>query len=136
MSFLRVLRAWAIILPFMILNGAFRELVLKRAVNDSLADGVSAALGVAIIVVMTRYLLRPLAGKSPADLVRASVELVLLTVLFEFTFGHYVDRKSWSELAANYEVWNGRLWPIVLAVLASMPFLWGRWSLEDKRHVR
>ena len=60
----------------------------------------------------------------------------MLTVLFELLFGHYVDHKSWAELAANYALWNGRLWPIVLAVLAFTPFVWGRWSLEDKRHVR
>ena len=136
MTFLRLLRAWAIILPFMIANGIFRELVLKRAVNDATADVLSALIGVAIIVVSTRVLLHPLAGKSVPDLVRASVTLVVLTVLFEFTFGHYVDHKSWAELAANYEIWNGRLWPVVLAVLAFTPFVWGRWSLEDKRHVR
>jgi hypothetical protein len=136
MSFLRLLRAWAIILPFMIANGIVRELVLKRAVNDSVAEALSALLGIAIILVATRFLLHPLAGKSIPELVRASVTLVLLTVAFEFGFGHYVDHKSWSEVLANYALWNGQLWPVVLAVLAGMPFVWGRWSLEDKRHVR
>jgi hypothetical protein len=136
MSFVKLLRAWVIILPFMIANGVFRELVLKRAVNDSLADALSAALAVAIIVVATRYLLRPLAGKPAAALVRASITLVTLTVAFECLFGHYVDGKSWHELVANYAVWNGRLWPVVLASLAAAPFVWGRWSLEGPRHAR
>lgn len=136
MSLLRLLRAWVIILPFMIANGIFRELVLKQAVNDTVAGALSALFGVAIILVATRYLLHPLAGKPASQLVRASVVLVALTVLFEFTFGRYVDHKSWPELMANYEIWNGRLWPLVLAVLAFTPFVWGRWSLEDKHHVR
>ena len=136
MSFLRLLRAWAIILPFMIANGIVRELVLKRAVNDTVAEALSALLGIAIILVATRFLLHPLAGKSIPELVRASVTLVLLTVVFELGFGHYVDHKSWSELLGNYALWNGHLWPVVLAALAGMPFVWGRWSLEDKRHVR
>ena len=135
MTFLRLLRAWVIIVPFMIANGIFRELVLKRVVNDTVADILSAVIGTAIVVGLTRIVLRPLAGKSTQDLVRASITLVVLTVAFEFLFGHYVDRASWDELLANYEVWNGRLWPILLAILAFMPFLWGRWSLEDKRHV-
>jgi len=49
-----------------------------------------------------------------------------LTVAFEFIFGHYVDRKSWSELAANYAIWNGRLWPLVLLSLILAPFIWTR----------
>lgn len=136
MSLLRLLRAWLVILPFMIANGILREVALKRVLSDPAADAVSALLGVAIILVATRFLLHPLAGKSVPKLVRASVTLVLLTVAFEFGFGHYVDGKSWTELLANYELWNGRLWPLVLAALACTPFVWGRWSLEDKSHVR
>ena len=135
MTFLRLLRAWLIIVPVMIANGVFRELVLERWVAAMFAEILSGCLGVAIIVVMTRYLLRPLAGQSAAALVRASVTLVLLTVAFEFLFGHYVDSKSWSELVANYAIWEGRLWPVALIALAFMPFLWGRWSLPEPRHV-
>jgi len=135
MTFLRLLRAWLIILPMMIANGAFRELVLERWVAPMFAETLSVCLGIAIIVVMTRYLLRPLAGQSATALVRASVTLVLLTVAFEFLFGHYVDSKSWSELVANYAIWEGRLWPVALIALAFMPFLWGRWSLPEPRHV-
>lgn len=136
MSFTRLLKAWLIILPFMIMNGIFRELVVKQLVPASVADAIGVALGIAIILVITRFTLRPLAGKSDSQLVRASLTLVTLTVAFEFVFGHYVDRKSWSELLANYEIWNGRLWPLVVGMLAFTPFLWGRWSIEETRHAR
>ena len=135
MSFGKILKAWLIILPFMIANGIFRELVVKQFVSSQVAEAVSVALGIVILVVLTRFLLRPLAGKSTAQLIRASITLVLLTVTFEFLFGHYVDRKSWSDLLANYELWNGRLWPIGLATIAFVPFLWGRWSIEERHHV-
>lgn len=135
MTFLRLLKAWLIIVPVMIANGVLRELVLERRVAPMFAEILSVCLGIAIIVVMTRYLLRPLAGQSSAVLVRASVTLVLLTVAFELLFGHYVDSKSWSELVANYAIWEGRLWPVALIALAFMPFLWGRWSLAEPRRV-
>jgi hypothetical protein len=35
--------------------------------------------------------------------------------VFEFGFGHYVDRKSWRESIDNYDVSEGRVWPLVLA---------------------
>lgn len=136
MTFLKLLRAWLITLPFMIVNGIVRELVIKSVVSPAVAEAISVALGITIVVVVTRRVLRPLAGKSAADLVRASVTLVVLTVAFEFLFGHYVDRKSWSELVANYEIWNGKLWPVALAVIAAMPFVWGRWSREEVQHAR
>lgn len=136
MTFVRLLRAWLIILPFMVANGMFRELVLRRYVSTQVAEIISAALGVAIIVAVTRFTLRPLAGKSTGALIRASLTFVLLTAVFEFAFGLYVDRKSWSELLANYEIWNGRLWPVVLGMLAFAPFLWGRWSIEEAHHGR
>ena len=136
MSFAKLIKAWLIILPFMIVNGIFRELALKQFMPDMAAEAVSVGLAIAIVLVLTRYLLRPLAGTAPAQLVRASLTLVALTVAFEFLFGHYVDRKSWSDLVANYEIWNGKLWPLVLAVLAFMPFLWGRWSIAEARHAR
>jgi hypothetical protein len=37
-----------------------------------------------------------------------------------------VDGKSWGELAANYAIWRGRLWPAVLATVVIAPFLWAR----------
>jgi hypothetical protein len=131
MSFLKLLIAWLLILPCMIINGMFRELVLTSLVPAQVAEAISVAIGLAIVFVLTRYLLRPLAGKSTAQVVRASVVLVVLTVAFEFLFGHYVDGRSWRELAANYELWNGRLWPILLAAIAFMPFLWSRWSISN-----
>lgn len=136
MPFGRLLRAWLIILPFMIANGIVREFVLRPLVPALVAEAISVAVGIAIVLVFTRYLLRPLAGKASSQLVRASLTLVALTLAFEFLFGHYVDRKSWSDLLANYEIWNGKLWPVVLAVIAFMPFLWGRWSIAEARHAR
>jgi hypothetical protein len=39
---------------------------------------------------------------------------VVLTVFFEFGFGHWVDRKSWAELLDNYDIAEGHPWLLVL----------------------
>lgn len=127
MTFPRLLSAWAALAIAMVGNGAFREIVLRRVVPGPMTDVLSALLGGAIIVGGTRFLLRPLQGRSARELVQASVLLVVLTVAFEFLFGHYVDEKSWIELIANYAVWRGRLWPILLLLLGLTPFIWGKW---------
>ncbi len=112
----------------MIANGAFRELVLTPRIGAGSAEIVSVVMGVTWIVLLTSVLLRPLQGRALSRLVSASVVLVALTVAFEFLFGHYVDGRSWRELAANYAIWEGRLWPVVLLTLGMMPFVWGRWQ--------
>jgi len=82
---------------------------------------------VAIILVVTRVAFRVPASSSAAQIALVTIAFVGLTVAFEFLFGHYVDGKSWGDLAANYALWRGRLWPLVPLVIAITPTLWGRW---------
>jgi hypothetical protein len=44
-----------------------------------------------------------------------------MTATFEFGFGHFVARQSWRELAADYDMTRGRLWPLVLAAVGTAP---------------
>lgn len=138
MSFGALVKAWLVIMPAMFVNGALRELVLKRFILPDIADAISVLLAMALVVGITRYTLRGIAGKPTRTLVRASATLVVLTVAFEFLFGHYVSGDSWTSLTENYEIWNGRLWPLVVATLAFVPFLWGHWALPKpgrRRHA-
>ena len=132
MSTARILAIWLLLAVLMVLNGVMREIVLVPQIGGS-AAAVSAILGIAIILGATGLFFHPLAGAPTATLVRTSVLLVALTIVFEFVFGHWVDGKSWAELAGNYAIWNGRLWPVVLGSLAIAPFLWGRWVAPRKR---
>ncbi|MBA3855089.1 MAG: hypothetical protein C0503_11795 [Gemmatimonas sp.] len=52
-----------------------------------------------------------------------SATLVALTAAYEFTVGR-LGGQSWSALLANYAIWRGRLWPLVLLTLGLTPFLW------------
>jgi ABC-type multidrug transport system permease subunit len=127
MSNARVFGSWMLLALLMSANGAFRELVLRRAIGTTQADLVSAAIGALIILGATWYLFRPLANRPMAELARVSAILVALTVAFEFLAGRYVDGKSWEELIADYAIWRGRLLPALLLIVALTPFLWGRW---------
>lgn len=128
MSLGHLLGSWFTMCLLMIANGAVREAVFVGAMGRAAADIASATLGAAIILLGTRLLFRPLAGQATRQLLRVSAWFVCLTVAFEFSFGHYVDKKSWDELFANYAIWNGRLWPVLLVLLALTPFIWGRWA--------
>lgn len=64
----RLLEIWAAMAVMMIVNGALRELVLKRVMDASTADIASAVLGATIVLVATRFFFRPLAGHPAAGL--------------------------------------------------------------------
>lgn len=137
MSLIKLVLVWLLLTVVMVCNGIFRVLVLQPRFGDSVAEALSAALGIVIILLVTRPFLRPLAGATVPEVAIISVAWVVLTVIFEFTFGHWVDRKSWSELVANYAIWRGRLWLLVLAALAAAPFIWTRGApVRSRSRVR
>lgn len=135
MSLIKLLGLWVILAVAMIANGVFRETVLQPRFGLPSADVLSAVMGLVIILAVTRPFFKPLAGSTPPELLIVSAVLVILTVIFEFTFGHWVEGKSWRELAGDYAIWRGRLWPIVLLVLAASPFIWARPSNARQRRV-
>ncbi len=128
MSYARLLGAWLLLAVAMPLNGAFRELVMKPRIPHGVADVISAVLGVCLILGITRLIFRIPSDTPTRTLVLVSAALVALTIAFEFTFG-LVEGKSAQELLANYALWRGRLWPLVLMTLGATPFLWrGRFT--------
>lgn len=123
MPYPRLLGSWLLLAVLMPLNGALREFGLKRVLDAPFADVISAVLGIAIILAVTRAAFRIAADTPTASLWRMSATLVALTVAYEFTVG-LLGGQSWPEMLANYAIWRGRLWPLVLFTLALTPFLW------------
>jgi hypothetical protein len=128
MTVRRVFGVWSVICVAMIANGIVREVALVSLLKRTAADIVSAAVGIAIVLGVTRVFLGRFAGRPDAHPGRVALAWLGLTVGFEFLFGHYVDGKSWGELVANYAIWQGRLWPVVLLTAVVAPFLWTRWA--------
>jgi hypothetical protein len=63
--------------------------------------------------------------QSTVELFALGAGWVVLSVAFEFGFGHYVQHDPWSELLAQYNVFAGNLWPVVLLVELLTPALIG-----------
>ncbi len=76
-----------------------------------------------MLTVATAALGDDVQNQPDSQLLRVGAAGLLGTVLFEFSFGHYVDGKSWGELAADYNLAKGRLWPLVLLTIFSAPLL-------------
>ncbi|NYT19033.1 MAG: hypothetical protein GKC08_01900 [Methanosarcinales archaeon] len=55
-----------------------------------------------------------------------------LTVSFEFLFGHFVIGYSWERLLYDYNIFEGRIWLLVLIVTAISPWLVNRILSESQ----
>ncbi len=117
--------AWAGLLAAMTVNGVLRAAVLVPLLGEHHARQVSSVLGVCIVISLAGVFVRRLPDPGAAPLVRVGLLWGALTLAFEFGFGHYVSGLSWAELAADYDVGAGRLWPLVLAATVAAPWLWG-----------
>src|SRR5688572_26633607 len=113
MTITSVLVTWLILAALMTANGAFRELVLKSALDADVAELISALLGITLILVVGFISFRSPRDYPIASLALMSVLLVGLTMAFEFGLG-MIGGKTWSEMLANYRFWEGRYWPLVL----------------------
>lgn len=106
-----------------IVNGAIRELVYKDQVGDMTAHYLSTAI---LIILLGLYFLW-LENRWPLPSAMTALQIgltwALLTAAFDFGFGHYVDGKSWAELAKDYDVTAGRVWIAILVWIGIGPML-------------
>jgi hypothetical protein len=113
---------WLIFMFVAILNGAFRVGVLISRVGEATAHGVSTLMLCVIITLVLWVSIVWLNPTTPAQTGAIAGLWVLMTVAFEFGFGHFVAGKSWAVLLADYNVLRGRVWLLVLIVLAEAPY--------------
>jgi hypothetical protein len=46
-----------------------------------------------------------------------------MTIAFEFLFGHYVAKRSWSDLLHDDNIFAGRVWLVVVVWVTLVPYL-------------
>ena len=112
--------AWSGMALLGVVNGVSRALYQKR-LGEHRAHQVSSATLVVALLPYAAAVERRWPLPTPAAAARVGLTWVVMTTAFEFGFGHFVARRSWPELAADYDVARGRLWPLVLAAVGTAP---------------
>lgn len=121
---LEIILTWLLFLPIAIFNGVIRETTYKKVVGDPAAHQISTLLAAVAFLSMV-YLLR---GKDFVDLDFLNLFLIgsgwmVMTVLFEFGFGHFIDKLSWEKLLSDYNILKGRVWSLFLITELITPLL-------------
>lgn len=123
---LRAILIWLGILILASVNGAMRDLLVAPRVGDLMARAVSTVILCVLIGLVTWWSIdwiRPLNSRAALEI---GIVWLVLTLTFEFGFGHFVSRKPWAELLADYDVQRGRIWVLVLVATLFAP-LWAGW---------
>ena len=117
---------WLIIVVAAILNGLLREQVLAPAIGAQMSLPLSG-ITLSLLVVLIAYYLLPGIGKNSTRVfVMIGLLWVLLTLSFEYLFGHYVLGKSWAEINAVFNIKDGNLFLAVLFTTAVATWLVAR----------
>ena len=115
---------WVLMIPVAILNGAFREAVVRPRVGELRAHQVSVATGsVGFLALVAGRWCGEVGRIDDRVLFRMGVGWLVATILFEFGFGHYLRGFSWQQLLHDYNVRAGRLWVVVLLVILFSPLM-------------
>jgi hypothetical protein len=117
----RAAAVWFAIMLIAILNGAARDILLVPRLGYPAARALSCLTLAALIVLVTWVSLRWIHPSSLGDAWTIGVMWVAMTLTFEFVAGHYLFHTEWSTLLADYNLFAGRLWILVLVATTIAP---------------
>ena len=121
----RALAVWVGMLVVMTANGAVRRGLLERWWAEPVSNQISVLIGATLLLHITAIAWRWLAVPSAAAGWAVGTMWLGLTLAFEFGFMHFIAGASWARLLAEYEMLNGRLWPLVLLTTLVAPAVVG-----------
>jgi hypothetical protein len=137
MIFLRSIAIWLLFIIIESLNGTIRTLWLVPLVGDLWAHQISFVTGSLLILTISTIFARWLNATSLAQLLSVGVLWMLLTVVFEVSLGRWAFGYSWAQIAADYNLFQGRLMSIGLVLLFLAPLIATRIRIFlTNRHAR
>ena len=117
---------WLLLVAVAVGNGLLRDLALAPLLGPVAALALSGVL-LAGLVFLVAFFTLPAIGKTTAPVYWAiGILWLVLTVVFEFVFGHYIAGKPWRDLAQVFDIARGDLFALVLAATVCSPWLAAR----------
>jgi hypothetical protein len=119
----RYLIAWVPLVFLAIANGLFREKFFANRLKELQAHQASTATLIILFGIYIWIVLRIWQPKSAQQAMSIGLIWLVLTVAFEFLFGHFVAGHSWSRLMNDYNILAGRVWILILIWVTISPYL-------------
>ncbi len=133
---IKVVLWWIAILILAILNGALREMVLIPGIG-LFAGLFTSGLILSALVFLVAYVAMPGLGRlSNAQYWLVGSVWLAMTVIFEFSFGFYIEHKELAEILQAYVFKGGNIWPVVLVSALVSPWLAAQLRARRRRRNR
>lgn len=120
---LKALVIWLVILVLAIANAVIREKLLVPAIGPELSLSVSGLL-LSAIILLTVFMTIPWFSSTENKIyIVIGFSWLVLTLMFEFLFSHFVAGKPWYEIAEVFDITQGNLFVLALLTILIAPWL-------------
>lgn len=115
--------AWFALAVIAIFNGVIREYTYGKWVSQLAAHQISTFTAIILTALFVRFMhqMWPIESSNQAWVI-GGVWLVM-TILFEFGFGHFVVGHTWSRLFSDYNLLTGHVWVLFLLWVLVVPYV-------------
>ena len=134
MKLKKVFVLWLPMVALGVINGAFRGLVLNRHFDEPTARQISTGTLIVFLTIYVYLIHRRLDLRDNPQALGVGAIWVFLTFIFETLLGYFGTGLSMSEILSEYNIAEGKLWPLVLVVIFLLPFVFYR--KDTNRQVR
>lgn len=119
----KYLLVWILLALVAIANGILRQGTYGKFVPELAAHQVSTVTAILLTgtAIWVANRVWPIESASQAMIIGAC--WLLMTIAFEFGFGHYVAGHPWARLFADYNLLAGRVWLFFLVWIAIAPLV-------------
>jgi hypothetical protein len=121
--FLRGFVIWFVIALAAVVNGAAREKYLRPRFGETTGHILSTVILCAVILLFSYLTVGWIGPQTRQEAFLLGGFWVALTLAFEFLAGHYLFGNSWEKLVADYNLFRGRVWLLVVVTTLLVP-LW------------
>lgn len=120
----RVTIIWFGFFVLAFVNGALREFGIKKFVDEPWAHHLSAFSGIFLFFIYLLFVWEKTKIETIGQAVAVGSYWFVLTVFAEtFIVGRLIGKQSWDEIFSAYNIFQGNLWPLVLAWVGVMPIV-------------
>jgi hypothetical protein len=124
--FFKAFGMWLGMLVAAFLNGALRALLIVRLTGEPVGHVLSVFLLSGAIFGITYLFIKAQRPLPASTLLGIGLFWLILSLLFEFGFFHYVMYEPWEKLWADYNLFRGRLLLVVWLTTLCSPLVCGK----------
>jgi len=120
---LRAVGLWLLLMVAETLHGLWRVKVLAVWFGDEFASDVAVFTSSLIILLITFACIDWIPARDTRTLLLVGSTWMVLTIGYEMALGRIAFDRSWSEIASDFDLFQGKLLPLGLVFLLFAPLL-------------